>query len=92
MPVKPSPPESTGDVLFHLTCAYHGELGTEISAAAAAIAAALHIRTMHVDAEGNIAPGAEISVVSKTHITPAHLAAIDKATPPGAGPSSGTSA
>jgi hypothetical protein len=66
-----------GDVLYHISCKYHGELGISASPEAAAQAAAAHLREQHRDLDGVVAPGADVQVVAVTHITPAHFEAID---------------
>jgi len=66
-----------GDVLYHLTCLYHGELGISATPESASQAAAAHLREQHRDLDGVVAPAADVQVVAITHISSAHFDAID---------------
>jgi hypothetical protein len=69
-----------GDVLYHLFCPYHGPFFMAASPEEANSVAAAHIRREHSDAEGTVAPGAEVHVTAVVHTRTSHLAQIE--TPP----------
>jgi len=79
MPKPPPAAGIIGDVLYHLRCIYHGELGTALTPEAANQAAAEHLRDQHRDLEGVVAPGADVQIQAVTHVHAGHFEAIDAA-------------
>lgn len=73
MPLDDAYSGLAGKVKFHIHCLYHGPVEVADSADAANIAAAAHIRNLHHNSEGVVAPNAEVTVQPVSHITTADV-------------------
>lgn len=67
-----------GDVLYHLSCPYHGNLGTAPTPEGAAQAAFDHLTEQHRDLAGIVSPFADVHVTAVTHVNSSHFDAIQK--------------
>lgn len=73
MPGPPKYSGSIGKVKFHVTCAYHGQLGIADSEDEAYKLSAAHLRARHADAEKKVSSTSEVTISAILHFQAADL-------------------